>query len=141
MSTRVKVGIVTVVSGAVAFALTRVIWPLPSTMAPPPPNLLPLFILLDVLTALLFGIGVAFVIFGYPMLRRVRQPEALTAATYGAIAFLLLNWWPHLNMHMVSGLNYASLLWIDYLFHVPLFFSAAVVALFFARTVGASRTA
>lgn len=140
MSIRTKVGIVTVVVAAIAFALTRVIWPMPATMAPPPAGLLPYFIALDVLTALLFGLGVAFVIFGYPLLRGAGQPQALTVAAYLSIAFLMLNWWPHGNLHLVTGFDFNKVVLIDYGFHLPLFVSAVLVALFFTRTVGRSRT-
>ena len=139
MSVRARVGIVVVVVGGIAFGLTRVIFPLPPNMPAPPSGLLPYFVFLDVVADLLFGLGIAFLVFGYPLMRRAGQTAGVTVGAYASIAFLLLNWWPHANLHMVTGLDFNKILWIDYAFHLPLFVSAAVVAFFFVRTVGQPR--
>lgn|GEM_PF-6406270 len=50
-------------------------------------------IALALLESAIFGIGVAFVVFGYPLWRRVPKRKPLLP-TYLAISWLLLSWWP-----------------------------------------------
>ena len=134
---RLKAAAITVCAGAACLALTRVLWPFSPGMAVPPTSLLPLFIALNVISCLLFGAGVAFASFGYPMLRRARQKRGLTLGAYLSIAFLLLNWWPHSNLHAVVGMDFSKVVLIDYGFHVPLMAAGVVTALFFMRALAA----
>ena len=127
----------------IALALGRVIWPDPVGAPTPAQNLVPLFIVLSVLEALVFGAGLAFLVFGLAPLRRLGAGTALTWAAYLGIAFMLLSWWPHDNLHRVLGHgDFAGLARIEYLFHVPLMAGAAIVAVFFLRTLrGGDRVA
>ena len=50
---------------------------------------------------------------------------------YVAIAWQLVSWWPHDNLHMATGLDYGPLLLIEYGFHGTVIVSALVVARFF----------
>ena len=47
--------------------------------------------------------GVAFLVFGGRLLARAGQPATLTYATYIAIAWALVSWWPHDNFHRSIG--------------------------------------
>jgi hypothetical protein len=78
---------------------------------------------------LLLGLGVAFLIFGLPVLRRVSPDSKARAwAMYLSIGYLMVSWWPHLGMHTSNGLDLQKLLVIDYVFHLPLEFAGVVLA-------------
>jgi hypothetical protein len=55
----------------------------------------------------------------------------LAWATYLAIAWTLVSWWPHSNMHRVNGENLGGLLMIDYTFHVTLMLASLIILRFF----------
>jgi hypothetical protein len=118
------------IAGGPAFALGRVIWPDPAGASTPPPGLLPVFIGIAALEGLLFGIGVAFLLFGRRWL--AAEGSRLATATYVAIAWSLLGWWPHDNLHRVTH-DWGGLAAIEVGFHVTLIASILVVAAFFIR--------
>jgi hypothetical protein len=118
------------VAGVAAFALGRVIWPDPAGASTPPPALLPVFIAISALESLLFGIGVAFLLFGRRWL--VADGTRLALAAYLAIAWSLLSWWPHDNLHRVTH-DWAGLAAIEVGFHVTLIASITVIAAYFLR--------
>lgn len=128
--------VITVVAALGTLALGQKIWPNPAGGPTPPSSLLPYFIGLEAVGSILFGLGICFLVFGYPSVARARQPFWLTYATYISIAWLLVSWWPHSNLHRVtvSG-NWSGLLTIDYGFHLTLMAAAGVVALFFLRVL------
>ena len=136
----IGVVVVTLVSAAVTMALGQKIWTVPPGAAAPPAGLVPFFVMLELAGDVLFGLGVSFVIFGYGLLVRARQPLWLTYATYVSIAWLMLSWWPHGNLHRVTPSGaWLNLLYIDYGFHLSLMVGSAIVALFFIRTLSAVR--
>ena len=48
---------------------------------------------------------------------------------YLSIAWLMISWWPHIGMHVHNAPdNLQGLIYIDYLFHVPLMIAGAVLA-------------
>lgn len=122
--------LVTLVVGAVVFALTP-FWPIPPTAPQPPGNVLPLFIVLSLIESLSFGLGVAFLIFGRPLMVRMAGSQSLATAAYLAIAFLLVNWWPHDNLHRMTNGDWSRLVLVEYGFHLPLMLAGAVLAWFF----------
>ncbi len=76
-----------------------------------------------------FGLGVSFLLFGLPTVRRVSPNSKLTAwAMYLSIGWLLVSWWPHSHLHQVVGENLQGLLYIEYGFHVTVIIGAAVLA-------------
>ncbi|NOH01443.1 MAG: hypothetical protein HND47_05425 [Chloroflexi bacterium] len=105
----------------------------PSTDVPPPTNAqLPLFLLLNVAEVLAFGIGVSFLIFGYPTVRRVLpRAKGLAFVAYLSIAWLLVNWWPHDSLHIANGTDIGGLLAIEYAFHVTLIVAGVILVYFF----------
>jgi hypothetical protein len=129
----VAVVVITVLGTVASLGLGRVIWPDPPGAAPPG-NLVPLFIVIGVLESLSFGLGLSFLLYGWPRLRRLGYGRAFTAATYLSIAWLMVSWWPHDNLHRVLAHDdWAGLLRIEYGFHVTLIAAGAVVAWYFVR--------
>jgi hypothetical protein len=131
MKTWFKWSSVTLGVGAVSIALSFVIWPPAASVVRPPGNLLPLFLVLSVLESLAFGLGVAFLLFGRRWVGSVGVAPGLSIATYISIAWLLVNWWPHDNLHRVVGFEWNRFVLIEYGFHLPLLVAGAVVAWFF----------
>ena len=122
--------LVTLIVGAVAFSLTP-FWPVPPTAPQPRGIVLPLFVALSLVESLSLGLGVAFLIFGRPLVDRMGGSPGLTTAAYVAIAFLLLNWWPHDNMHRMTNGDWSRVVLVEYAFHLPLMIAGAVLAWFF----------
>ena len=97
---------------------------------------LPLFILLNVAEALAFGFGISFLIFGYPLMQSILPAsKALTLAAHLSIAWLLFSWWPHDSLHVANGMNLNGLLAIEYVFHVTLMITGAILVYFFLALV------
>jgi hypothetical protein len=55
----------------------------------------------------------------------------LAAAAYLSVASLLVNWWPHDNLHRVVGFDWSRLVLVEYGFHLPLLIAGALLAWFF----------
>ena len=90
---------------------------------------LPFFILLSVIEALAFGLGISFILLGWPRVQKFTSPSKNKAiAMYYSISWLLISWWPHDNLHIHNGMNPVGLLLIDYGFHVTLIFASLIVA-------------
>ncbi len=143
MKIQTKAAFVTLVLGLCAF-LTEPHGPLGAFWAPDPsvPQAVgvqvPLFMLLGVFEALAFGLGVAFLLFGYSPLKATFPVSApLARAAHLSIAWLLLNWWAHDSLHLHNGMNLNGLLGIEYVFHVTLIVAGAVLARFFVTLVRA----
>ena len=133
MNTWPRVLLVTLLAGVPAF-LGSVLWPPPPGMPSPTGGQLALFIFLLALEALLFGLGVAFLLFGLPLVRRLTGASARGAwATFISIGWFLVSWWPHDNLHIHTGPDLGTLLFIEYAFHVTLMLAALVVAAAFLR--------
>ncbi len=105
MKTGTKVLIVTLLVGVPAFLLGPVIWPSPEGGEGPTSGQLPFFIFLGVMEAVGLGLGVAFVIFGWPLiLRNASGPSKARALLMClSITWLLVSWWPHDNLHRYIG--------------------------------------
>ena len=125
----------TAVLTLISFGLTRVIWPDVPGAPQPPAGLLPFYIVVGLVESFAFGLGVAFLIFGGRMISTFGQGRGLTFLTYLSIGWLLINWWPHDNLHRVVRSDFARLIWIEYGFHVTLIAAAACVAYFFVTTL------
>ena len=81
-----------------------------------------------------FGLGIAFLLFGWPIVQRMaNESEILSWVLYIIIAFMLLSWWPHDNLHSMVGTNMQRLLYIEYGFHVYQMFGGAILAYSFLR--------
>jgi hypothetical protein len=107
-------------------------WRPTPTVAPPTGALLPLFVLLNIAEALAFGLGMTFLLFGYPLVRSFAPVSAgLARGAHLSIAWLLINWWPHDSLHLHVGLNLGQLIVIEYLFHITLMIAGVLLAYFF----------
>lgn len=128
----VLVVLITVGIGLPAFALGPQLWPQAAASPKPSEVQLPFFVVLALIEALLFGLGIAFLIFGLPTVRRAAARVGVNPwPVFVAIAWQLLSWWPHDNLHVATGLDYWPLLGIEYAFHLTLIISALIVAHFF----------
>ena len=135
MSPRIGTIVITLVVGAAAFMLTPVLWPFAdgASGGPQPEGAqMLLLMLLLVIDSLLFGLGIAFLIYGLPLARRLAGTGALAWLVYAGVAFQLLSWWPHSNLHRTAGDSIGTIIAIDYGFHVPLQLGALAMAVFFA---------
>ena len=130
MKTRTKVALVTAAVGIPAFFLGPVLFPPADVGAGPTAGQLPFFIFLAVGDALLLGLGASFLLLGFPVIREV-SPDSKTRAwaMYLSIGYLMVSWWPHLNLHMSTPIeDWQMLLYIEFLFHLPLEIAGAVLA-------------
>lgn len=132
----VKVLIVTVLVAVPAFFLGPILF-LPADIGVEPTAAqIPQFLFLAVGDALLLGVGVSFLLFGFPVMRKVSPDSKLRAwAMYLSIGYLMVSWWPHLNLHAHNGMDLQGLLLIDYFFHLPLEAIAVVLAISFISLV------
>ena len=142
----VKVLIVTVLIAAPAMMLGPVIWP-PAEGGPAPTGAqLPFFIFLALMESLLLGLGISFLLFGLPVVRRVSSDSRARAwAMYLCIGWLMVSWWPHDNLHIHIGENMQGLLYLLYGFHFTLIIAALALAYCFVSLLrqwgGATRVA
>jgi hypothetical protein len=132
-----KVAAVTLVVGVIAFffesnmPLGWVLWPPAPENPAPTPAQIPLFVLLGIAEAVVFGLGVSFLLFGYPLVKLVPMSTPWNVLTFLAIAWTMVNWFPHDSLHNHIGPNLGSLLAVEYGFHVTLMVAGLIVARFF----------
>lgn len=142
-----KVLLVTLLVAVPAFLLEPnsplgVFWD-PHPDAPDPTGVqIPLFILLGLITAVVLGLGVSFLLFGYPLVSAIGcASQGLTRATHLAIGWLLITWWLHDSLHMVVGMDPGGMLALEYGFHVTLMAAGLIVAYFFVDAMRGAQTA
>lgn len=113
-----------------AFLLFPVVFPIPTDGPEVPGSALGLLLALTAIECLLLGAGVAFLAFGWPYVRRLvgRESRRRAVVLYLSIAWLLVNWYPHLGLH--TSLDFDDiwvLVRIDYAFHLPVYASLAAL--------------
>jgi len=136
-----KVLLIALGTAVPAFVLGPIIWPPDLHGAAPAGLQLLLFMVLAALDSLAFGLGVAFISYGLPLVRRVASgSRARTWIILIATAWLLISWWPHDNMHKHNGMDLAGLLAIDYLFHASMMVAGAVLAYNLVRALQTAPT-
>ncbi len=122
-----KMLLITLIVGVPVFLLGPVIWP-PSPEIHPTQAQLPFLITLSAIEALTFGFGVAFIVYGFPLIRRITQLDKKAAvAMYVSLAWILVSWWPHDNLHIHNALNIDGLIVIEYAFHFTLIAAGLVL--------------
>ena len=123
-----KMLLITLIAGIPAFLLGQVIWP-PSPEVHPTAAQLPYLIVLSAIEALTFGFGIAFIVYGWRLVKQMDPGTGKAAgAMYVSLAWLLVSWWPHDNLHIHNALNINGLIAIDYLFHVTLILAGLALA-------------
>ncbi len=128
MKTRWKMLFITLIAGVVAFLLGPVIWT-PSPDIQPTREQLPYLVALSAIEAFTFGFGVAFILYGRKIIRQLPNGTGKPATLmYAALAWLLISWWPHDNLHIHNALDINGLIAIDYAFHVTLILASMVLA-------------
>ncbi|HKH12947.1 MAG TPA: hypothetical protein VKA73_17530 [Rubrobacter sp.] len=129
MTTKTKVAIITAPIAVAAFMLSPILFPPADVGVAPTSTQLPFLMFLGVGDAVLLGLGVSFLVFGYPLLRKVSPDSKARAwAMYLSIGYLMVSWWPHLGMHASNGMDFGGLLVIDFVFHLPLEIAGVVLA-------------
>ena len=97
---------------------------------------LPFFIFLALMESVLLGLGISFLLFGLPAVRRVSPDSKARAwAMYISIGWLMVSWWPHDNLHINNGMDMQGLLYIEYGFHFTLMITALVLAYCFLSLI------
>ena len=130
-SIQIKVVAVTLIVAVSAMLVGPTLWPTadPPLFPEPTATQLPFFIVLQVVTSLTFGLGVSFLLFGWPVVRRVSADWKLRAwLMYLSIGWLLVSWWPHGHLHQHYGDDVQGLLYIEYGFHVAPMLAGLIVA-------------
>ena len=145
MDTKWKVVIVTIVAGLIGMQLQATsplgknLWPETSGEDPTSAQL-PFLIVVGVLEGIAFGLGVAFLFFGWS--RVTSTPgvsKGLSTAAAAGITWGLVSWIPHSAMHQTNAEgDFWRLIGIEYLFHVTLIAFGAVLALFAYRAAQAA---
>ncbi len=143
---KLKALLITLVFAVIGFLLNghtpigAAIWP-PLTTIPQPTGIqMPLFMLLTIIEALLFGLGFAFLILGWPMIEKLATNKNQAILAYLSVGWLLISWVPHDNLHMHAGLQLNQLLAIEYGFHVTLMLAGLLIAIFFLNQVKQNKT-
>ena len=133
-SLRLKSVAVALVTAAAAVPLSFLLWQTPAEGAAPPPTVLPLLLpIAVVMPAIALGVGLAFLLFGRPLVA-AGGSLALSRAAYLSVAWLLVSWWPHSNFHRVAS-DWTKILLVDYVFHTTAVAAAGIVAVFFLRVL------
>jgi hypothetical protein len=102
----------------------------------------PLFILLGLINALVLGLGISFLLFGYSLVSAIGcASRSLTRAAHLSIGWVLVSWWLHDSLHMVIGMEPGGLLAIEYGFHVTLMMAGLTVAYFFVDALRGNQVA
>jgi hypothetical protein len=140
MKTKYRFALVAIPLAILTFFLSLVIWPNPAGVAGPSSDLVPYFMFVSFLECLAFGVGIAFLLFGWPLLSQFGQRNRLTVATFLAVTWSLISWWPHDNMHRVNGGdNFSGLIRIELLFHVTLIISSFIIVTYIWRLLSRSQ--
>lgn len=116
MKLEIKVIAIALASGLLAFFLTPILWPISPSLGEPTLNQQFPLQFLTFLEALLFGFGIAFLFLGF---KYVKRNNGMPTGIYISISWLLLSWWPHDRLHLATGINFSTQLYLEYAFHIP----------------------
>lgn len=126
---------VTSVFGVGAYLSGQILWP-PSPDIPfPSPSQVIQFNILYVIESYLFGLGIAFLILGWPYVQKVSAHSGTARVMYFSLVWLLISWWPHdnLHLHLYDTHDIQSLIFIEYTFHLTVIIVSLILAYSFFR--------
>ncbi len=130
MNSRLLTFLITLGFGIASFLLGPLIWPLNEAGAAPEGIQLPLLIGVSAIESVAFGLGVAFLIQGWPWVRRMAHGmKGIAWTLYISIAWFLISWWPHDRLHMsIDHDDLWTLIGLEYGFHLTLILAGAAIA-------------
>jgi hypothetical protein len=135
MTPKGKVILTVVVFAVIGFVIQsnapvgQLLWP-PSAELPAAAGAqIPLFMLYSIVAAIGFGLGMAFLIYGRPLVAALGLSNGMTWGIHLAIFWVLGNWAIHDSLHITNGHNLWGLVAIEYGFHVTMILAGAVIAL------------
>jgi hypothetical protein len=113
--------------------LGSLLWPMAEGTPEPEGANLVLLMVIGGVEAAAFGLGVCFLVWGMPWVRKVTRTAANGVLLYLSVAWLLVNWVPHTSLHMAHGNiltpdDFGGLVAIEYGFHLTLVLAGAVIA-------------
>ena len=136
-----KVLLVTIIFGAPVASLGNILWPPMATPQMPTQLQLNLLIAVSIVESVAFGLGAAFLIFGWKTVKSLMAPyRSLAIWMYAAIGWTLVSWWPHDRLHMHYGTMLNPLIGIEYGFHCTLIASSLIIAYGFLKILNADKT-
>src|SRR5688572_10413036 len=80
--------------------LGKLMWPLEAGAVQPEGAALGLLMLMGALESVAFGVGIAFLVSGWGWVKRITVGRANATAVYLSIGWMLVNWVPHVSLHM-----------------------------------------
>ncbi len=140
MKTWIKATIVTIVCGVPTIPLGELLWPPVKMPEIPTSSQFASLVVVGVIESIAFGLGVAFLIFGWHVVKRALVVnQTLARWMYASIAWTLVSWWPHDRLHMHYGMRIQPLIGIEYGFHVTLIIASLIIAYGFLKILRASK--
>ncbi|WP_405358720.1 amino acid adenylation domain-containing protein [Kitasatospora sp. NBC_00085] len=116
-----------------AWLVTDGFWPGSTDVSTVPDPYAFYFRILYLFEWLSFGVGMAFLFFGAPIVSRYGRPPWLTVATTFSLFWLLASWWPQDNLYRTSSpTDWPQQSVLVYLFNIALMVAAAIVVRFLA---------
>jgi hypothetical protein len=89
-------------------------------------------LLLNIIEALAFGLGVSFLVFGYHYVRTITNvPQTLAQSAFLSVIWLLVSRWIHGSLYLYGGMDMSRFLIIGYIFNATLIIAGAVLVYFF----------
>ncbi len=134
MKISTKFILVTVAFATPAFLFGRIIWPDAPTAPIINDDQMIAFVILAIAEALTFGIGIAFAIFGWNLVKKAHDKKA-ALILYLALIWLTVSWYPHGNFHRMIGEEVNGLLAIEYSFHLTSYIVAILAMWAFVRLI------
>lgn len=116
--------------------LGAMIWPPADVgMGDPSGSQVALFMAYGLVAAAAFGVAVAWLFFGYPIVRRSASSVPLAVSSHVSVVWLLGSWVPHDALHATLGLDLWALIGLEWGFHATLIAAGMVLARFVYRAL------
>lgn len=126
MKPGIKTALITTVCAIVAFVfsadapLGKPIWPAKPMHVPPSGGQILGFVAFGLVSSVVFGLGVSFLVDGYSLVRRITASRRDAILAYLSIGWILVSWFPHDNLHMAVGDQAGGILALLWGFHATL---------------------